>query len=171
MSLTKKFERYLPDTSHYSNIVYLKNIDGDWYQQQSMFSQNTVKILYDDEGIIASISNDISMLYPEGYYVLELDEKTIINPDFHRVKNGEIYVYQSPKERVVSENKTKKQTLLREISDAITPLQDAVELGIATDEEREQLRAWKEYRVQVNRVDVELGLDINWPVSPKWDRH
>ncbi|EFB73680.1 tail fiber assembly protein [Providencia rustigianii] len=167
MSLTKKFERYLPDTSHYSNIVYLKNIDGDWYQQQSMFSQNTVKILYDDEGIIASISNDISMLYPEGYYVLELDEKTIINPDFHRVKNGEIYVYQSPKERVVSENKTKKQTLLREISDAITPLQDAVELGIATDEEREQLRAWKEYRVQVNRVDVELGLDINWPVSPK----
>ncbi|WP_272533992.1 tail fiber assembly protein [Providencia sp. PROV212] len=159
MSLTKKFERYLPDTSHYSNIVYLKNIDGDWYQQQSMFSQNTVKILYDDEGIIASISNDISMLYPEGYYVLELDEKTIINPDFHRVKNGEIYVYQSPKERVVSENKTKKQTLLREISDAITPLQDAVDLGIATDKEREQLIAWKEYRVQVNRVDVEGSVD------------
>ncbi|MTC46781.1 tail fiber assembly protein [Providencia sp. wls1922] len=159
MSLTKKFERYLPDTSHYSNIVYLKNIDGDWYQQQSMFSQNTVKILYDDEGIIVSISNDISMLYPEGYYVLELDEKTIINPDFHRVKNGEIYVYQSPKERVVSENKTKKQTLLREISDAITPLQDAVDLGIATDKEREQLIAWKEYRVQVNRVDVEGSVD------------
>ncbi|EHH6603082.1 tail fiber assembly protein [Escherichia coli] len=33
------------------------------------------------------------------------------------------------------------------------PLLDAVELGIATDEETSLLAAWKKYRVLLNRVD------------------
>ncbi|EPQ5229301.1 tail fiber assembly protein [Providencia stuartii] len=38
---------------------------------------------------------------------------------------------------------------------------------MAADREQEQLREWKEYRVQVNRVDIGLGLNVNWPVKPK----
>ena len=74
---------------------------------------------------------------------------------------------QPSKEELVSNAELQKQARLSEATAAIAPLQDAVDLGIATDEEREQLRAWKEYRVQVNRVDVGLGLSINWPVSLK----
>ncbi|WP_272680917.1 tail fiber assembly protein [Providencia sp. PROV129] len=67
------------------------------------------------------------------------------------------------KEQLIAEAKYQKQVLLNEATAAIAPLQDAVDLGIATDEERAQLRAWKEYRVQVNRVDVGLGMNVNWP--------
>lgn len=71
------------------------------------------------------------------------------------------------KGQLISEAEYQKQALLNEATAAIAPLQDAVDLGIATDEEREQLRTWKEYRVQVNRVDVGLGMSVNWPVSLK----
>ncbi|MGV2470300.1 tail fiber assembly protein, partial [Bacillus subtilis] len=49
MSLTKKFELYIPEEGHYSNVIYLRNIDGDWYKQQSNFANNSLKVLYDDD--------------------------------------------------------------------------------------------------------------------------
>ncbi|WP_307744487.1 tail fiber assembly protein [uncultured Pantoea sp.] len=50
---------------------------------------------------------------------------------------------------------------------AINPLQDAVDLEIATDEEAASLKAWKTYRVMVNRVDTSKAPDIDWPKSPE----
>lgn len=67
------------------------------------------------------------------------------------------------KQQLIAEAEYQKQALLNDATAAIAPLQDAVDLGIATDKEREQLRAWKEHRVEVNRVDVGLGVGVNWP--------
>ncbi|WP_273841983.1 tail fiber assembly protein [Providencia rettgeri] len=64
---------------------------------------------------------------------------------------------------LIAEAEYQKQALLNEATAAIAPLQDAVDLGIATDEEREQLREWKEYRVLLSRVDVSTASDIDWP--------
>jgi len=50
---------------------------------------------------------------------------------------------------------------------AIGPLQDAVDLEIATNEETESLKAWKTYRVMLNRVDTSKGSAIIWPKSPQ----
>lgn len=51
----------------------------------------------------------------------------------------------------------------------IAPLQDAVDLGRATAVESANLKKWKEYRVDVNRVSEQTGFptDITWPVSPE----
>lgn len=55
----------------------------------------------------------------------------------------------------------------RKIADsAIAPLQDAVDLGIATLEETAQLTEWKTYRLQLNRVDISTAPDIDWPEMP-----
>ncbi|EMV7195741.1 tail fiber assembly protein, partial [Escherichia coli] len=51
-------------------------------------------------------------------------------------------------------------------SEHIAPLQDAVDLEIATEEETSLLAAWKTYRVLLNRVDSSTALDIEWPVIP-----
>ncbi|MSD68578.1 hypothetical protein GKE20_24130 [Escherichia coli] len=48
----------------------------------------------------------------------------------------------------------------------IAPLQDAVDLEIATAEERSLLEAWNKYRVLLNRVDTSTAPDIEWPTSP-----
>ncbi len=44
--------------------------------------------------------------------------------------------------------------------------QDAVDLGIATVEETAQLTAWKQYRVQLNRIDTTTAPNITWQVPP-----
>lgn len=49
---------------------------------------------------------------------------------------------------------------------AMAPLQDAVDLDMATDAEKAALRAWKKYRVWLNRVDISTAPDIDWPEVP-----
>ncbi|HEF8780521.1 TPA: tail fiber assembly protein [Providencia rettgeri] len=71
------------------------------------------------------------------------------------------------KEQLIAEAEQKKQSLLAEGNNTIVPLQDAVDLGIATDEEKAKLTAWKTYRVLLNRVDTSLAPDIDWPEKPE----
>jgi len=59
-----------------------------------------------------------------------------------------------------------KASLLSEATVAISPLQDSIDLDMATVEEEKKLAAWKKYRVLVNRVDTSLAPDIEWPEKP-----
>ncbi|MGE8436844.1 MAG: tail fiber assembly protein [Pseudomonas palmensis] len=51
---------------------------------------------------------------------------------------------------------------------AIAPLQDAVDIDDATDAEVAALKAWKKYRVALNRLPEQPGYptDIDWPAPP-----
>lgn len=54
----------------------------------------------------------------------------------------------------------------RAIADnAIAPLQDAVDIGDATDAELALLKAWKTYRVALNRLPDQAGYPttVDWP--------
>lgn len=65
---------------------------------------------------------------------------------------------------VVAENSRR-----RVIADkAIAPLQDAVDIDDATAAEVALLKAWKKYRVALNRQPDEPGYPTNivWPVEP-----
>lgn len=51
---------------------------------------------------------------------------------------------------------------------AIAPLQDAVDLDDASEAEATALKAWKKYRVALNRLPEQAGYptDIDWPAPP-----
>ncbi|MDT1012384.1 tail fiber assembly protein [Plesiomonas shigelloides] len=66
-------------------------------------------------------------------------------------------------EEAVAEAEAKKSRLLSEAAEKIGPLQDAVDLDMATPEEEAMLKEWKNYRVMTNRVDTSLGADAVWP--------
>lgn len=66
----------------------------------------------------------------------------------------------------IREAELKKSRLMQIATDAIAPLQDAVDLGIATEAEEALLLAWKKYRVLLNRINPEDAPDINWPEVP-----
>ena len=56
---------------------------------------------------------------------------------------------------------------LRLTADAeISWRQDAVDAGIATENETAALAEWKKYRVQLMRVDTSKAPDIVWPTPP-----
>lgn len=60
----------------------------------------------------------------------------------------------------------KKSALRSAADDEIAWLQDAVDAGIATDEETALLAAWKAYRVQLMRIKTDIAPDIDWPTPP-----
>ena len=61
-----------------------------------------------------------------------------------------------------------KKKQLRLIADAeIAWLQDAIDTGIASNEEASLIVAWKHYRVELMRVDTSKGMEIIWPLMPQ----
>lgn len=68
-------------------------------------------------------------------------------------------------EEIRQQNIAVRDSLLAQATSAIAPLQDAVDLDDATAEETALLKKWKQYRVAVNRVDLDTQ-PATWPASP-----
>mgnify|MGYP001222966962 CR=1 FL=1 len=58
-----------------------------------------------------------------------------------------------------------RNTLIVEANQYIAELGDAVELGMATPAEQTAYTAWRQYRVQLSRLDVTQH-PIEWPAKP-----
>lgn len=69
-------------------------------------------------------------------------------------------------EQKIANNVSLKSSLIAQATIAIEPLQDAVDLDEATDSETASLKAWKQYRVAVNRIDANTADNVTWPVMP-----
>ncbi|HDI3034378.1 tail fiber assembly protein [Cronobacter sp. EKM101R] len=67
---------------------------------------------------------------------------------------------------IISEASNQKNSMLTYAAERIAPLQDAVELGIATETEIADLAAWRRYRVLLHRVNPSDAPDIDWPARP-----
>lgn len=70
-------------------------------------------------------------------------------------------------EELVALAEETKAVLMTETNARILPLQDAFDLGLETEEEKQLLLAWKKYRVLLSRVDTETAPDIEWPEQPE----
>lgn len=178
MQHLKNLKIYTPDDE---DSLFLMNEHGaefficddgrDWYKSQSDFLPDTLKVAYDEAGIIRCISNDVSAIYPRDLSVVEV-EITPENQDVDIMggwvfKDGKIQPRQYSQEELRVQAEEEKAELLSLATAAIAPLQDAFDLGVATDEETALLLEWKKYRVQVNRVDTSTAPGIEWPEQPK----
>ncbi|EBN8660593.1 tail fiber assembly protein [Salmonella enterica] len=109
----------------------------------------------------------------EAIWISELgplpENVTTISPDGQYEKwDGTKWVKDEEAEKLfrIREAEETKNSLMQVASEHIAPLQDAVDLEIATEEETSLLEAWKKYRVLLNRVDTSTAPDIEWPTSP-----
>ncbi|WP_193762793.1 tail fiber assembly protein [Enterobacter cancerogenus] len=169
MKIYTNFKQYSPETNNLPdlNIGYLICDEGiDWYECQNDFSSNTIKIGFDASGIIRTYANDVSMLWPVGFSVTEV-ALTELPEGFNILGewffNGEeIVPREYTDEEVRVQNEIKKQNLMALASTAIAPLQDAVDIGEATDIELSLLARWKSYRIKLNRMRSGEA----WPVPP-----
>lgn len=66
---------------------------------------------------------------------------------------------------ILANNTATRDALLNQATQAIAPLQDAVDLDMATDAETALLKQWKQYRVAVNRIDLTQASPV-WPAAP-----
>ncbi|EDM3984945.1 phage tail protein, partial [Salmonella enterica subsp. enterica serovar Infantis] len=69
------FTPYKPESPVISGAAHLKSEDGrDWYECQKLFSPDTIKVEYDNNGIITCISRDVSGFWPVGKSVAEVPD-------------------------------------------------------------------------------------------------
>lgn len=61
-----------------------------------------------------------------------------------------------------------RDDLLAQASLRIAPLQDAAELEVASTSDVALLKAWKQYRVALNKIETQKGFpeSIDWPSLP-----
>lgn len=96
--------------------------------------------------------------YPEGF--------TLIAPESTWQKwNGETWIDDplAKKNALIEDATMQKAALLKQVTDEISTLQDAVDLNLATDDETERLRKKKIYRVLLSRVNPSEAPEIIWP--------
>ncbi|MCF6480618.1 tail fiber assembly protein [Escherichia coli] len=148
----------------YGNVSYSRNVDGDWYEQQKNFAEDTLKILYDDDGRISAFTRDVSSLPdPADFYVMELNAETV-DTDKQRLIGGKLVEYQKSQSELIADAEAMKSNLKSKADSEIAWRQYAVDKGIATVEESAALDEWNLYRVQLMRVDTSKPV---WPEKPE----
>lgn len=96
-------------------------------------------------------------------------ETTIIAPENIWQKwNGKAWVTDKDAERaaLVVEAEAYKKSVLTQANAAIATLQDAVDLDMATDQEKLRLVEFKKIRILLSRISSEDAPDIVWPEAP-----
>ncbi|HAT1685438.1 TPA: tail fiber assembly protein [Klebsiella oxytoca] len=99
----------------------------------------------------------ISQPRPDKYYAWDITSKTWTMTDAAAAQKSA---------DLIADAELRRTTLLSAAGTAISPLQDAVDLGMATDAETRRLTEWKKYRVLLMRIDTSKAPDIEWPVPP-----
>ncbi|EGT4353509.1 tail fiber assembly protein [Cronobacter sakazakii] len=168
MMKLKKLTVYEPAVKESENIIYLRDEDGnDWYESQSSFSSDKLKIAYTSDGVIRTADYDISALWPLNMAVAEVTKESVpqdFNIDGEWMFDGKEIV-PVPVDHIGKAEAT-RQRLLSLASQSIAPLQDAVDLGVSTEEEELLLKAWKIFRIEVNRINTSMAPNIEWPSKP-----
>ncbi|ATG16354.1 hypothetical protein NVI2019_PEGOAJLN_02930 [Providencia alcalifaciens] len=155
------------------STLVLEDIEGnDWYEVQANFNGDTLKIVFNPDGLIISYSHDASALFPLGGSVAEMSPHELPKNFFDEKQSfvfidGKVLPYEMSKETLVAKAENTLRLLLNEATIKIDSLQDAVDLEIATDAEIVSLKEWKKYRVLLNRVDTSTAPDVLFPEKPE----
>lgn len=164
---------------------FLESEDGqDWYECQSLFSDDTAKIMYDHEGVIWGVINkpvpqrgntySVSMLWPVNMSVAEIDAADC--PDDCRGDGS--WLYRDGKVLPVpvdyqAKAETTRQKLLNDADNAIKDWRTELTLGIISDENKATLILWMNYINVLKSLDLTGVSDeatftaIRWPALPQ----
>ncbi|EIQ0161442.1 tail fiber assembly protein [Escherichia coli] len=122
------------------------------HRGKTVYETKTGAAIYISE--LGSLPSDVTTISPTGNY---------------QKWNGNAWVDDESAERdaLVREAEFQKKEQTAYAGEIIATLQDAVDLDMATKEEKSSLAKWKKYRVLLNRVQPEDAPNIEWPEMPQ----
>lgn len=150
-------------------VLYFEDETGlDWYtvRDQEWKGKNCF-IAVGTDGFINTWAADPNfMTLSEGVSIYEISAKKLpsdIAEQTYSYQGGKFIKFEPVATDVAEQHKS---ALLAQAAIAIAPLQDAVDVDDVTEEELAALKAWKKYRVTLNRLDLSTAPDIVWPEVP-----
>lgn len=172
----KNFKSYVPITVPFElrrlNVLFLKSEDGyDWYECQKQFAKETMKITFDEAGVICGFSEDVSALWPINLSVAEVTNNIMarrLDISGNWVFDGKTIVKRVlTVDELTSKAEKERQRKLEEASNKMRPLEYAVALNMQTKEEEERLVSLKEYYVLLSRIDMSTAYSSALPPMPE----
>lgn len=160
------FKLYTPEVKAFGEgVQYFQDDKGrDFYDSRELFKKKYV-VFFDEHSIVRgwAKSGEVTRLHPGGLSVVDLNT---LPKDFS-LQEG---VWSFNGKQVVKADydpafstAARKAGILQVIGSVIVPLQDAVELGDATDDELERYNDLRKMRVKVMRIpDSTSPGDIDW---------
>lgn len=170
----KNITRYYPENIPYgNNVQYFQSEDGkDFYESLSLFTKKYKLCIHPDTGVIHSVSEDVSALYPAGFSVVEVDEL----PESMNINGGWQFVDGVVSAVPVNWNaaaENQRVSLLSSANDTIEDWRTELKLDMISDENKARLTRWMTYIGEVKNMvlsDVkskEQYDSIVWPVKPE----
>lgn len=161
------------------NVLFLKSEDNlDWYESQGLFSDDTVKIQYDNQGIIRAVVDKpvpqrgniyaVSMLWPEGMSVAEVaitDYPQNLTLDGTWTFDG-TSIYQDANAITRKSQQVNAALRYKYILDAtlkVSVIQSSVAVGNMRKNDDDNLLALQQYIDQLRDVDLS---NPTWPPVP-----
>lgn len=153
------------------DVIFLRDSNGElWHEAQYLFDNTTLKVVFDENGVIIMLSEDATLLNPVNCAVAEVKQSDvpagIDESQTWMYRGGKIIPRVYTKDEFIVQAENQKKQLMEAASVAIAPLQDAVDIAEATEAEIALLQAWKKYRVLLSRIDTSNAPDIEWPSPP-----
>lgn len=89
-------------------------------------------------------------------------------PQGHKlgISNNKTLIWVEIPGQIAENNAGIVDSLMAVATAIIAPLQDAIDMDMATEEETARLRAWKIYRIQLSRVDTSVT-NMELPTPPE----
>lgn len=157
---------YTPEVKTFGEgIQYLCDEDGrDFYETRSKFTKKYV-VLFDSFGVVrcATESKNLPLTQPHGLSIVDMNvlpegfdffDKTWI---FDGKKLTQVDIDPSVP------TSTRKEDAYRKLNYLIVPLQDAVDLGEATEEEVEKYNTLRKLRIKLMRIsDDTPASEVDW---------
>lgn len=121
-------------------IYYCDPLGRDWLDTQREFNAETLKVMFDEKGVIVSQTQDVSGFSPNGRWVAEVEADKV--PDGFDINggwqylSGEIIPREYTQEELSAQAERQKRRLMEHAERTLAPLERAERLGIATDDEK-----------------------------------
>ncbi|HCU6766402.1 TPA: tail fiber assembly protein [Escherichia coli] len=165
--------RYYPKEMPYGEgIQYFRSEDGqDFYESMDKFTKRYKLCIHPESGVIYSMAEDVSRLYPTGFTIVEVDELPEgfgIEASWY-YKDGEVLPVPVDYSKLAEKQ---RQHLLTEAKDFTSDWKTELELGVISDDDKARLAQWMAYIKAVKALDLSAVTDeaslnaISWPEHP-----
>lgn len=161
----KNFTQYFDSEHPYMKLstgaLLLKCEDSnDWYMCQQTFQPDTVKVVYDEDGVVVDHSTDVYRLVPFNCSVIEFDKSDVPNDDFKNsyvVVNGKLKKRKPSTEKLKSDFEIEKQKRLTSARDVLHSVELITKNNMSITVDQELVSQWEKYFINLMVVEYSKG--------------
>lgn len=176
MKIMRNFKVSKGEINKIPILIATDETGADWYESQKNFQKDTLKIVFNNDGVIISLSYDVSALWPGENSVAEVAAEGL--PDGVDISGAWVFDGEKIVPRIYSaaewqeRAEAQRQSLLSVANAVTSDWRIELQLDIISDEDKAMLTRWMQYIKSIKALELSVSDEedfnaIIWPEEPK----